>query len=185
MRYAGFQHVLFALLTLTMPELARGQGDSHSAGSPRATAPQMAALAALRPDNTVRVHALGVGWLSGSVIRTGADSLVLGLNGSDRVLQTAAIDSMLVRHSHVGLGAGLGALAGMLVGARAGGCTQPPATSLGAAAAAIGPQISCGVGHVMIGLAIGAGVGAIVGELLPSWERRLPEPDDSDSLTVH
>ena len=84
MRYSA---PLFVLLALTTPTLASAQGDSIA----------MAAIARLKPGNTIRVHALGQGWLNG--------------------FPTASLDSVLVRHTHAGTGAALGALVGMLVGA--------------------------------------------------------------------
>jgi hypothetical protein len=165
---------LFALLALTTPTFAGGQGDSLAPRLSSGTGAQMAALAHLRAGNTVRVHVVGQGWLNGLVARNHADSLLVNSDGRERVVPTAAIDSMLVRHGHARIGAGLGALAGMIVGARAGGCEQPPASSLGEVGAGIAAQIDCGVGHMMAGLAVGALVGAIVGAATPSWERRLP-----------
>jgi hypothetical protein len=170
MRYAA----PFALLALTTPTVAGAQGDSLGTGSPGGTAAQMAALARLHPGNTVRVHVVGQGWLNGLIARNHADSVALGLDGRERIVPTAAIDSVLVRHGHAGIGAGLGALAGMIVGASGGGCEGPPATSLGAAAASIGPQLDCALVHVTAGLAIGAVVGAIVGAATPSWEHLVP-----------
>jgi hypothetical protein len=171
MRYAA---PLFALLTLTASTPAAAQGDSLATRAPGGTAAQMAALAQLHAGNTVRVHVAGQGWLNGLVAQNHADSLVLGLVGGERVVPTAAIDSMLVRHGHAGMGAGVGALVGMIVGANVGGCEQPPARSLGEAAASIGPQLDCGLGHMMAGLAVGALVGAIVGAATPSWEHLVP-----------
>lgn len=171
MRYAA---PLFALLALTASTPAAAQGDSLATSAPGGTAAQMAALAQLHAGNTVRVHVVGQGWLNGLVARNHADSLVLGLDGGERVVPTAAIDSMLVRHAHAGTGAGVGTLVGFIVGARVGGCEQPPAKSLADAAASIGPQLDCGVGHLMAGLVVGALVGAIVGAATPSWEHRVP-----------
>jgi hypothetical protein len=167
---------LFALLVLITPALADAQGDSLGPRSPAATAAQLAALARLQPNSTVRVHLLGQGWLSGPVVRNQSDSLVLVSDNRERAVPVAAIDSALERHGHVRIGAGLGALAGLIVSASAGGCGQPPATSLGDAAAAIGPQIDCGIRHAMAGLAVGALVGAILGAAIPSWEHRVPVP---------
>jgi hypothetical protein len=134
----------------------------------------MAALARLHAGTTVRVHVVGQGWLNGLVARNHADSLVLGLNGRERVVPTAAIDSVLVRHGHAVMGAGLGALAGMFVGASVAGCDQPTVGSLAQVAASIGASLDCGITHAMVGLAVGAVLGAIVGGGTPSWEHRLP-----------
>lgn len=171
MRYV----VALVAVSALIPGGARAQGrDSLSSPPPSGAAAQMEALARLQPDNTVRVHVLGHGWLSGVVVRSHADSLVLSSDDHDRVVPTAAIDSALVRHGHAGMGAGLGALVGMIVGVSVGGCEGPPATSLGQAAAEIGPQMQCGLGHMMAGFAVGALVGAALGAAVPSWEPRVP-----------
>ncbi|HXG96587.1 MAG TPA: hypothetical protein VNJ06_05680, partial [Gemmatimonadales bacterium] len=150
MRYSA---PLVVLLALTTPTLAGAQRDSLAAPSLSGTAAQMAALARLRPGNAIRVHVLGQGWVRGSLTRNYVDSLVLSSDDRERVVPTAFMDSVLVKHGHAGLGAGLGGLAGMLVGASARGCEQPPATNLGDAVAGIGPQIECAMGHAMAGLA--------------------------------
>lgn len=165
---------LVVLLVLTTPTLAGAQTDSLATGVLSGTAAQMAALARLQPGNAIRVHVLGQGWWRGSLTRNYVDSLVLSSDDRERVVPTAYIDSVLVKHGHARLGAGLGGLAGMLVGASARGCEQPPATSLGDAAAGIGSQIDCGMEHMMAGLAVGALIGAIIGDVTASWEHRVP-----------
>jgi hypothetical protein len=175
---------LLTLLMLTTPALADGQGDSLAARSPAATAAQLMALAHLQPNRTVRVHVLGQGWLSGPIFRNQSDTLVLGWDNRERAVPVAAIDSALERHGHVGMGAGLGALAGLIIGASAGGCEQPPARSLGEAAAGIGDQINCGLVHMAAGVAVGAVVGAVLGAAIPSWKHRVPveiPPSDAPS----
>lgn len=179
---------LFALFALAASTPAGAQGDSLAARSPDGSAAQMAALAHLHPGNTVRVHIAGQGWLNGLVARNHTDSLALGLNGGEPVVPAAAIDSMLVRHGHAWPGAGIGMLVGMIVGGSVGRCDQPPARSLGDAAASIGAQVDCSVGHMMAGLVVGALVGAIVGEAMPSWEHRVPvaePPSDAPSPLVN
>jgi len=161
---------LFALLVLITPAPADAQGDSLAPRSPAATAAQLAALARLQPNSTVRVHLLGQDW------RNQSESLVLVSDNRERAVPVAAIDSALERHGHVRIGAGLGALAGLIVGAGAGGCGQPPAKSSGDAAAALGPQVDCGIRHAMAGLAVGTLVGAILDAAIPSWEHRVPVP---------
>ena len=166
---------LFVLLDLS-PDVAWAQGAdslSPSALPPSSTITQMEALARLQSGNSVRVHIVGEGWLHGSVIRSKPD-LVVDTNDRERIVPAMAIDSVLVRHGHARIGAGVGALLGMIVGASAGGCQGPPATSLGQAAAEIGPQIDCGLGHMAAGFAVGMVVGALVGSAMPSWEQRVP-----------
>jgi hypothetical protein len=75
----------------------------------------------------------------------------------------------------------------MLVGASA-KCETPPATNLSDAVASIGPQIDCGMKHMMAGLAVGALIGAIIGGATASWEHRVPveQPRDAPSpVTDH
>jgi hypothetical protein len=176
MRFSAW---LVVLLALTTPALAGAQSDSLATRSLSGAAAQMAALARLQPGNTLRLHVLGQGWLSGSLTRNYVDSLVLSSNEHERVVPTAFMDSVLVKHGHARMGAGLGGLAGMLVGASVRGCEQPPATSLGDAAAGIGSQMECAMGHAMAGLVVGALIGAIIGEATASWEHRVPvEPEE-------
>jgi len=167
MRYSA---PLFVLLALTAPTVASAQGDSLA----------MAAMSRLKPGNTIRVHVIGQGWLNGSVTRNYVDSLVLSSDQQERVVPTVSLDSVLVRHGHAGIGAGVGILVGMLVGASA-KCETPPASNLSDAVASIGPQIDCGVQHMMAGLAVGALIGAIIGGAMPSWEHRVPVEEPRDA----
>ncbi len=160
MRYSA---PLFVLLALTTPTLTSAQGDSIA----------MAAMARLQPGNSIRVHVIGQGWLNGSVTQNYVDSLVLSSDQHERVVPKVSLDSVLVRHGHAGIGAGVGALVGMLVAANA-KCETPPATNLSDAVASIGPQIDCGMKHMMAGLAVGALIGAIIGGATASWEHRVP-----------
>ncbi len=171
MRYTA---PLVFLLALTTPTLAGAQSDSLATPLLSGTAAQMAAFARLQPGNAIRVHVLGQGWVRGSLTRNYVDNLVLSSDDRERVVPTAYMDSVLVKHGYARLGAGLGGLAGMLVGASARGCEQPPATNLGDAAAGIGSQLQCGIEHMMAGFAVGALIGAIIGEVSASWEHRVP-----------
>ncbi|HWC73820.1 MAG TPA: hypothetical protein VG454_07765, partial [Gemmatimonadales bacterium] len=159
MRYPVPVVVLLALI----PDVAQAQsGDSLSHLPLNNTVAQMEAIARLKPSNTVRLHVLGQGWLSGSVLRNEGDHLVLNSDDQERVVPTTAIDSALVRHGHAQLGAGLGSLVGLIVGASA-QCKEPPATSLGQAAAEVGAQMDCGFRNLATGLLVGAVVGAVLG----------------------
>ena len=169
---------LVVLLALTTPSLAGAQSDSLASRSLSGTAAQMAAMARLEPGNSIRVHVIGQGWLTGSVTRNYVDSLVLSSDEQERVVPTASLDSVLVRHGHAGIGAGMGALVGMLVGAHA-KCETPPATNLSDAVASIGPQLDCAAKHMMAGLAVGALIGAIIGGATASWEHRVPVDEPS------
>lgn len=161
MRYAVALVALFALT----PDLAWAQGrDSLSSPLPSGVTTQMLALARLQRESAVRVHVPGRGWLSGSVVRNGADSLVLGAeDGPEHAIPTAAIDSVFVRHGHTSLGATAGALVGLIAGM---------AVANGAKCGFL--DFGCALGPPMGGFAIGAVVGAALGAGTFSWERRLP-----------
>ena len=160
---------VLVLLVPAIPDLAQAQSESPAARSMVPTAAQLAALASLQRNSTVRVHSATEGWLSGSVSRNGAGSLILSSGDSERAVPLAEIDSALVRHGNPAIGATLGALLGMIIGAsNATGCTTKFL------------EYDCHLGPAMGGLVFGGILGAGVGAAVPIWERRLPmESPDS------
>jgi hypothetical protein len=129
------------------------------------------ALARLGGDTQVRIHASGVGRVSGWVVSSSPNLVTLQTDGSRIQVPAPGIDSLWVRSGgHAGKGALIGAaVAGIGLGAVAAILVHNTCDTSGGCDDAGGF-----VGGLAVGGAAGALIGALIGAAFPKWQLRLP-----------
>lgn len=165
MRYTG--STTFLLLVTAVAGSSTAQMPSSAASNREAT------IRTLRDSQMVRVVAAGLGRQQGRVFQVGGTDLALAREGGPLRVPSATVDSLWVRGSSMKRGAIVGGVAGGLVGLGVGllvnqtlcrasdsGCDDDHTTVL----------LTAGLG----GLAAGTLVGALIGSVIPKWQRRLP-----------
>jgi hypothetical protein len=126
-----------------------------------------ASILLLKPDRFVRIQLPDLGRIQGTVGLRTESELVLRLEGEDRRVSLAAVDTLWVRGRHTKTGAIIGGLLGIGGG-----------IFLGALVNAVCEYDCDGnyvVGGAVFGAVTGGVVGAIIGAAIPRWRRVFPE----------